>query len=670
MNSHTDIEALISTKEWFHSIEIADGLVTPGRTPLYYLQDMLNALQFPESFAGLSVLDIGAWDGFFSFEAEKRGAARVVAYDMHPPDYYGFALAKELLQSQVEYIQGSVYDLSPEVCGTFDVVFFFGVFYHLRYPLLALDRIWHVTKQYLLMETHCLDNRVILDDGQTRSLADIDTKLAEAALYQFYRREELYVGDYSNWFAPNRRAVADALGSAGFEPEFLAAWDDRIAFKGIKRLGVPEYLQQTYEGLKWTVNTDGSQSPLLPRRQTPDNLSVAHSVSSVEPEPADDSASPLQTSMHAFRQDESAAHQPMPSDAFATLNSQLKASEARLQLARQTLDVIERTRVYRLLRRLGRWKFMDRWRSPDAASQETMAWEPPVAPIDQPELASESPSAFDLHYAQIREPKKPQGVAYAPEAIERILHQLRQFGVRVTDYTIDLRDLAHYRAAARYREVYPNYYAFNVAEKSLEHYLAATLLQLSENDIYIDVASEHSPVPDIYHRLFKATTYRQDLAYARGMHGDRIGSDAANMPLPDGFATKMALHCSFEHFEGNTDRNFLCEAARLLKPGGAICIVPLYLFEEYAIQTDPTVALANGVRFDDGATVYCAQGWNNRFGRFYDPTQFLERIHNHNHGLDIDLYHLTNVQDVDPSCYARFAMLLTKPGARSTTSLL
>src|SRR5262249_19042301 len=152
--------------------------------------------------------------------------------------------------------------------------------------------------------------------------------------------------------------------------------------------------------------------------------------------------------------------------------------------------------------------------------------------------------------------------------------------------------------AARY-ENFPHYYPTNLPEKSLEHYIATQLLQLNAQDVYIDIASEHSPVPDIYRRLFAATAYRQDLAYPPGLHADKIGGDAAHMPLPEAFATKMALHCSFEHFEGDSDIGFIRETARVLRPGGAACIVPLYLFEEYAIQIDPVIALPAGVVFDD-----------------------------------------------------------------------
>ena len=238
----------IHSRQWYHSIEIEPGLVTPGAHPLAELQQVLEHLKFPASLDGLSVLDIGAWDGFFSFEAERRGASLVVAYDVAPEDYFGFSTAKALLGSKVDYVQGSVYELNREVVGTFDVVVFAGVLYHLRYPLLALDRIREICQGYMLLETHCLDNCVLLEDGQTTTLERIDPRLSRIPLYRFYPTNELN-GDYSNWFSPNRRAIEAGLRTAGFEPTLLSEWGDRIAYKADKLAGVPEYLQETYEGL-------------------------------------------------------------------------------------------------------------------------------------------------------------------------------------------------------------------------------------------------------------------------------------------------------------------------------------------------------------------------------------------------------------------------------------
>ena len=138
--------ALVASREWFHTIDLGHGLVTPGSCTPEYLELFMRNLQFPERFDGLRVLDIGAYDGFFSFEAEKRGAAHVTAVDVHPFDCRSMKIAHDILGSRVEYHHVSVYDLDPALLGTFDVVFFFGVFYHLRYPLLAFDHIWRMLK--------------------------------------------------------------------------------------------------------------------------------------------------------------------------------------------------------------------------------------------------------------------------------------------------------------------------------------------------------------------------------------------------------------------------------------------------------------------------------------------------------------------------------------------
>jgi SAM-dependent methyltransferase len=272
---------------------------------------------------------------------------------------------------------------------------------------------------------------------------------------------------------------------------------------------------------------------------------------------------------------------------------------------------------------------------------------------------SNSSIEFEAGYARIRDPKKKGWVLYAAGAEGRIAQRLQSAGLTVRDYAVNVADYRRYFTQARYREDYPNYYDFNLPEKSLEHYVAADLLNLTPDDIYIDIASEHSPAPEIYHRLFGARTYRQDLAYAPGLHGDRLGGDAAHMPVPDALATKLALHCSFEHFEGDSDIGFIREAARVLKPGGAVCFVPLYLFEEYAVQTDPAVAA--DVPFEEEAIVYCAPGWRNRHGRFYDPEHLASRIAGNLGGLTMTIYRIANAPEVDASCYARFAMLMTKP---------
>ena len=263
-------------------------------------------------------------------------------------------------------------------------------------------------------------------------------------------------------------------------------------------------------------------------------------------------------------------------------------------------------------------------------------------------------------FSQLRLPKRRNGVSYSTGAEDRIIQRLKRIGIDVFDYIIDVDGYHRYFSLARYATDFSEYYKFNLAEKSLEHYLASTFLKLNEGDIYIDIASEHSPVPVIYDRLFGVKAYRQDLMYPPGLNGDQIGGDAAQMPIPPEFSTKMALHCSFEHFENDSDIRFIREAERVLKPGGLLCVVPLYLSEEYAVQTDPVIAMNQNVEFEDDAILCCAIGWGNRHGRFYDPEHFQSRIAGNLGHLDAKVFRILNSSDVDSSCYARFLMVIQK----------
>lgn len=136
---------------WFHQIELAPGLTTPGwsnpktqKLPYYGL---------PEDMSGMRVLDVGCAEGFFSFEAERRGAKEVVAIDSYPESVRRFNICRNALGSKATAYLCNVYDLNPRAFGTFDIVFFFGVLYHLRNPILALESIVSVCTGALLLQT-------------------------------------------------------------------------------------------------------------------------------------------------------------------------------------------------------------------------------------------------------------------------------------------------------------------------------------------------------------------------------------------------------------------------------------------------------------------------------------------------------------------------------------
>lgn len=201
--SPNEIKQRVSELKWHHSIDLGHGIVTPGQDNS---ARKLARLQLPSSLAGKTVLDVGAWDGFFSFEAERRGAKRVLATDSYSwngshdwGDKRGFLLAREVLGSKVEDQDIDVLDLSPErVGGTYDVVFFLGVLYHMRHPMLSVERVASITKEMVILETV------------------VDMLNCGRAAMAFYPGDELGK-DATNWCGPNPQAVIGMLKVAGFK---------------------------------------------------------------------------------------------------------------------------------------------------------------------------------------------------------------------------------------------------------------------------------------------------------------------------------------------------------------------------------------------------------------------------------------------------------------------
>ena len=186
--------------KWWHPIDLGGGLVTPG---IDVTRERLAEIRMPADLSGLTVLDIGAWDGFFSFEAERRGARRVLATDSFCWDgggwgtKKGFELARRALGSRVEDKWIQVLDLSPETVGVFDVVLFLGVLYHMKHPLLALERVASVTGRQLIMQTQ------------------VDMLAVNRPAMAFYPGTELG-GDPTNWCGPNPAALRAMLETVGF----------------------------------------------------------------------------------------------------------------------------------------------------------------------------------------------------------------------------------------------------------------------------------------------------------------------------------------------------------------------------------------------------------------------------------------------------------------------
>jgi len=140
---------------WFQKIEVLPGLFSPGWSDPAV--DKLPFYGLPKDLTGKRVLDIGCAEGFFSFEAERRGAREVIGIDSFPDSIRRFNITKAARQSNASAFLMNVYDLEPRRLGTFDVVLFYGVFYHLKHPQYALERIRTVCTGELLFQTHMLE---------------------------------------------------------------------------------------------------------------------------------------------------------------------------------------------------------------------------------------------------------------------------------------------------------------------------------------------------------------------------------------------------------------------------------------------------------------------------------------------------------------------------------
>jgi tRNA (mo5U34)-methyltransferase len=227
---------------WFQRFELAQGVYTPGESDI---ENVLDRAGVPERLDGLTVLDVGTSNAGAAFIAERRGAARVVAVDIYDPEWFGVDALTGFLRSSVEYVRGSVYELPRVLSKPFDLVFFLGVLYHLRHPLLALDAVRALTAGTAFIETAVAD----------RELGD----RSSAPLIRFYSRDEL-ADDSSNWFAPSTTALMEWCSSCGLDPELMDAWPTdapgRAAVRARRKDGEPEFTQISYERRLLAVPAD------------------------------------------------------------------------------------------------------------------------------------------------------------------------------------------------------------------------------------------------------------------------------------------------------------------------------------------------------------------------------------------------------------------------------
>jgi tRNA (mo5U34)-methyltransferase len=229
MTSPESLQDQADALMWFHTIDLGDGVVTKG------IGVQPRGGEILPDVTGKSVIDIGAWDGKYSFLAEQGGASRVVALDNYAwgvdfvargtywnecfangtlPDHSrdltefwqpdlpgrrGFEFAKAALGSKVEPILADFATDDLEPLGVFDVVLYLGVLYHMKEPLTCLERVRSITKEVAVIETEAVHMR----------------NLDHERLLQFHAGGEVQA-DFGNWYVPTIDSLHALCRAAGF----------------------------------------------------------------------------------------------------------------------------------------------------------------------------------------------------------------------------------------------------------------------------------------------------------------------------------------------------------------------------------------------------------------------------------------------------------------------
>lgn len=252
-----------------------------------------------------------------------------------------------------------------------------------------------------------------------------------------------------------------------------------------------------------------------------------------------------------------------------------------------------------------------------------------------------------------------------PVLDKTVVNELEKLAIPVHTHTINKLAYQQYITQANYPATYyggglnPE---DNFIEKTLEHYVSTEFIDFSESTTFIDIAACTSPFYQIVKKVFGVkTSYQQDLIFKKGLHGDKIGGFASQIPLPDESVDAVTLHCSLEHFEGQSDIEFFQEMERVLKRGGKIVILPFYLAYEYTIHVDPIYNLIKRHQpiLDPTARLrYC--NWYQFFSRHYSAKKLQERILQNTPNLQLTVHQVNNFKEIDESCYLRFVGVFTK----------
>ncbi|MFW5726539.1 MAG: TIGR04290 family methyltransferase [bacterium] len=218
MDKQTE-KTITELSPWFHNIHLPDGAQTApdhflGDFPAFKWEEI--APELPWDLSGKKVLDVGCNAGFYSIQLARRGA-EVTAIDLDP--HYlrqaAWIAAQFGLEERIQFSLQQVYDLAHEE-EKYDLVWFMGVFYHLRYPLLAMDILAQKCQDWFVFQSLSMPGKEVVKPDDDYQINQRDEMLKAGWPKMAFIENQLN-GDPTNWWAPNKAAVLAMMRSCGLD---------------------------------------------------------------------------------------------------------------------------------------------------------------------------------------------------------------------------------------------------------------------------------------------------------------------------------------------------------------------------------------------------------------------------------------------------------------------
>lgn len=215
---------------WFHRIDLGNGLYSKTESvmgePVDHPYGPWQTIQklLPRDLSGKTLLDVGCNAGFYAFEAKRRGAKRVLGVDGQRQHVRQGLFVRKVLDLDVEFRRLNVYELNARTVGQFDITLALGLLYHLKHPLLALENLYQITKELLIIETAIMPPERT-PDSFVHPLGEEQMLLHSLAFVEnpAGAKEQVF-----NWFLPGVEALQAMLRSTGFdEVEVVEAKNER-----------------------------------------------------------------------------------------------------------------------------------------------------------------------------------------------------------------------------------------------------------------------------------------------------------------------------------------------------------------------------------------------------------------------------------------------------------